>query len=406
MAVSVTLLLCWLVTVYPELARGSSSYSHRKVSFEYNPGRSTQMADPSLNVLHVRAVGPDDTIHYLWSTLGAPTVLLVYTSSSNSSLHINWTRLEQRDPSHAVRIEPAEAVVYSTAVVFSRVLEYDDVNNVANISQVPVDSLYPAYQLEELTWDNVNATLNRSRLTAQLRGRNATSQLFGNGSFTFRISAFEGTSRDLELPCLLHTANSSKLEFLVDGVAPRGNRSRFTLELFVLEDAGMRRELRAVRSIDDEYTPSIFQMDQLVAVRENRSTITSFLQWKPVAYVSQEPSLASSVPARQNSLKPDRNHSLPAFSIAYAFFGAQVPTAAAVNISFGGPGGEFYNVRRHISWSALIGHGEPPQERFSVLVMAIMSVGLGLPILLLVWGAMTVWIVRRKRTPSLYQPVN
>ncbi|XP_048381672.1 glycosylated lysosomal membrane protein [Stegostoma tigrinum] len=406
MAVLVTLLLCWFVTVYLELARASSSYSHRKVSFEYNPGRSTQRADPSLNVLHVRAVGPNDTIHYLWSTLGAPTVLLVYTSSSNSSLHINWTSLEQRDPSRAVRIEPAEAVVHSSAVVFSRVLEYDDVDNVANISQVPAGSFYPAYQLEELTWDNVNATLNRSQLTAQLRGRNATSQLFSNGSFTFRISAFEGSSRDLVLPCLLHTANSSKLEFLIDGVAPRGNRSRFTLELFVLEDAGVRRELRTVRSIDDEYTPSIFQMDQLVAVTENRSTIASFLQWKPVAYVSREPSRASSVRARQDGLKPGRNHSLPSFSIAYAFFGAQVPAVSAVNISFGGPGGEFYDVRRHISWSALIGHGEPPQERSLVLVMVIMAVGLALPLLLLGLGAVTVCIVHQRRSRSLYQPVN
>ncbi|XP_060679192.1 glycosylated lysosomal membrane protein, partial [Hemiscyllium ocellatum] len=361
------------------------------------------------NVLHVRAVGSTDTIHYLWSTLGAPTVLLVYTSSPNSSLHIDWTRLEQRDPSNAVHVEPADAVVHSAAVVFSRVLEYDDVGDVADISRVPVSSFYPAYRLEELSWDNVNATLDPRRLTAQLRGCNASDQLFGNGSFTFRIAAFEGTSRDVELPRLLHTANSSRLEFLIDGVVPRGNRSRFALELFILEGLGARPELRLHHSIDDEYTPSIFQMDQLVALGENGSTIASFLQWKPVAYTSQHPSLANSVPTRQYGLQPGRNHSLPAFSIAYAFYGAPLPGGprlAAMNISFGGPGRGLYEPGRHISWSALIGHGEPPQERFSILVVVIMTVALGLPILLLLLGGVTVCIVHRRRTATLYQPVN
>ncbi|GCC18625.1 hypothetical protein chiPu_0018005 [Chiloscyllium punctatum] len=270
MDVSVSLLLCWFVTVFPELVRGSRSDSHRKVSFEYNPGRSTRRVEPSPNVLHVRAVGSSDTIHYLWSTLGAPTVLLVYTSSPNSSLHINWTRLEQRDPSNAVHVEPAEAVVHSAAVIFSR-------------------------------------------------------------------------------------------------------------------------------------------MDQLVALGENGSTIASFLQWKPVAYTSQHPSLANSVPARQYGLQPGRNHSLPAFSLAYAFYGAPLPGGprlAAMNISFGGPDRGLYEPGRHIRWSALIGHGEPPQERFSVLVIVIMTVALGLPVLLLLLGGVTVCIIHRRRTTTLYQPVN
>ncbi|GCB86744.1 hypothetical protein scyTo_0027476, partial [Scyliorhinus torazame] len=45
----------------------------------------------------------------------------------------------------------------------------------------------------------------------------------------------------------------------MEGLEARGNRSRFALELVVLEGAGAQRELRVSRSIDDEYTPSIFQ---------------------------------------------------------------------------------------------------------------------------------------------------
>ncbi|XP_078064565.1 glycosylated lysosomal membrane protein, partial [Mustelus asterias] len=382
------------------------------VSFEYNPGRNVTGSDPSAiapNVLHVRAVGANDTIHYLWSTLGAPTVLLVYTDSPTSKLSIDWTRLELRDPSTAVRIEPAASVIYSTAVIFSRVLEYDDVNDTADLSRVPVTAFYPAYQLEDLSWDNANATLNRSQLTAQFRGQNASGHLSGNGSFTFRIAAFESSRRDSGLPRLLHTANSSKLEFVMEGVEPRGNWSRFALEMMVVEAAGVQREFRVCHTIDDEYTPSIFQMDKLVAVVGNQSSIASFLQWKPVAYSSPAASLATSVPSRDYGLRIGRKLSLPASTIAYAFFGAALPGGAhvtAMNISFGRPGGDLYNASRYISWSALIGYGEPPVEGFSTLVMGIMAVGLGLPILLLLFGGLSVCVIHRKRASLAYQPVN
>ncbi|XP_067878966.1 glycosylated lysosomal membrane protein [Heterodontus francisci] len=413
MTAAVTLLLCstWFVTLHPELAQGADSY-RRQVSFEFNPGRNTSDNDPSPvvpNVLHVRAVGRNDTIHYLWSTLGAPTVLLVYTSSPRSSLHVNWTQLELRDPSGAVRIEPAKAIVYSTAVIFSKVFEYNDVNDTADLSRTPASSFYPTYWLEDFTWDDVNATLNRSRLTAQLRGRNATGQLFGNGSITFRIAAFEDSGRDSFLPHLLHTANSSKLEFVIDGVEPRGNQSRFALELIVLEAEGVQRELRVCHTIDDEYTPSIFQMDKLVAKVRNESGVTSFLQWKPVAYSSPQAARTNSVATQHYGPRLGRNQSLPASSIAYAFFGPVLhggSRVTAMNISFGSPEGEPYDTSRYISWSALIGYGEAPEDGFSGMVIAIMAVGLGLPVLLLLLGGITVSIIHRRRRSSNYQSVN
>ncbi|XP_067832015.1 glycosylated lysosomal membrane protein [Heptranchias perlo] len=413
MAALVTLLLSvWFVTLQSRHARGTDSY-RRQVSFEYNPGRNESVTDsssPSVpNVLHVRAVGRNDTIHYLWSTLGAPTVLLVYTSSPSSSLHINWTRLELRDPSSAVRIQPPKSVVYSTAVIFSRLFEYDDVKDTADLSQTPDSSFYPTYQLEDFTWDDVNATLNHSALTAQLRGRNATGQLFDNGSIAFRISAFEGSGRDPDLPHLLHTANSSQLDFVIDGLEPRGNKSRFGLELIALEAEGVRREVRVCTTIDDEYTPSIFQTDKLVAVTGNGSDVLSYLQWKPVAYSSPKAARADSMPSRHYSLRRGRNQSLPASSIAYAFFGPDLrggSHVSAMNVSFGIAGGELYNSTRYISWSSLIGYGDPPQDSFSVLVIAIMAVALGLPVLLVLLGGAVVCALHRKRLHRGYVAVN
>lgn len=75
-----------------------------------------------------------------------------------------------------------------------------------------------------------------------------------------QVTAYEAGGRDEALPSLLHTANSSKVEFVLDGVAPRGNGSRFVLELAAVEEPGLAPALRVLRSIDDEYTPAVFEV--------------------------------------------------------------------------------------------------------------------------------------------------
>lgn len=88
---------------------------------QYNPGWNGS----SVNLLHVRAVGPNDTLHYVWSSIGAPAALLVVTEGTSSALRINWTQLLSPAPAGAIWIEPAGSVVYSTAVVFTKVLPGD-----------------------------------------------------------------------------------------------------------------------------------------------------------------------------------------------------------------------------------------------------------------------------------------
>lgn len=77
-----------------------------------------------------------------------------------------------------------------------------------------------------------------------------------------QVTAYEAGGRDRRLPSLLHTADSSQLEFVLAGVAPRGNSSRFVLEVATVEEAGAVRRLHSDRSIDDEYTPTIFEVSE------------------------------------------------------------------------------------------------------------------------------------------------
>lgn len=84
---------------------------------QLNPGWNSS----SVNLLHVQAVGPGDTLHYVWSSIGAPAVLLVATESASSVLRINWTQLLSPTPAGAVWIDPPSSVIYSAAIVFTKV---------------------------------------------------------------------------------------------------------------------------------------------------------------------------------------------------------------------------------------------------------------------------------------------
>ena len=73
-----------------------------------------------------------------------------------------------------------------------------------------------------------------------------------------QLSAFGSGGRAAGWPGLLHNANSSQLRVWLQGVSPRAERARFLLEL---QGLGRPHGLGAVevsRSIDDEYSPSIF----------------------------------------------------------------------------------------------------------------------------------------------------
>lgn len=81
--------------------------------------------------------------------------------------------------------------------------------------------------------------------------------------FVFQLSVFGSEGRvDLE-PRLLHSANSSQLEVWLNGLPPRSNMSRFMLELEAVGGAYPLSKVDVRKFIDDEYTPSIFQVTKL-----------------------------------------------------------------------------------------------------------------------------------------------
>ncbi|KAK9527061.1 hypothetical protein VZT92_015726 [Zoarces viviparus] len=367
----------------------SGETSRRNLTVELNPG------SPSLpsggDLLHVRAVGVNDTLHFLFCSQGAPTLLLVHTNSSSSTVEVNWPQFEARNISGSLKVEPASSILYSSAVVFSRLLEYDDMNDTAD----PTSDLFPPYELQDFTWSR----LNLSGLSALLCGAAKT---FSNGSLCLKLSAFESEGRDQSWPRLLHTANSSQLRVWLDGVSPRAPRSRFLLELQAVGGTYPLSRVEVHRSIDDEFTPSIFKVSQWVSSVNGSSDVLGFLQWKPVSYRRSDPALEFATPCRHSDPQPQSGEEVAAASGLIRAFYAE-PQTFRLNVSFGLAGEPFYNSTKFFSWTVLLGAGSPPVDSFSPLVLAVMAVGLGTPMILLLLGGVCVCV--RKRATG-YEPIN
>ncbi|XP_033933057.1 glycosylated lysosomal membrane protein isoform X3 [Pseudochaenichthys georgianus] len=269
----------------------------RKLSVELNPGRPGPPS-PGGDLLHVRAVGLNDTLHFLFCSQGAPTLLLVHTNSSSSTVEVDWPQFLMRNVSGSLRVEPERSILQSNAIVFSR------------------------------------------------------------------LTVFDSEGRDQMLPRLLHSANSSQLEVWLDGLLPRASRSRFLLELQAVGGAYPLSRVEVRRSIDDEFTPTIFKVLQWLPPLNRTSQGSVFLQWKPVSYRRSPPSVEEGSPTRSSLPRPQRGEE--AFSALITAFYAE-PETFGINVSFGISGEPFYGRSRFLSWTVLLGVGTPPMDSFSSL---------------------------------------
>ncbi|KAI4879076.1 hypothetical protein NFI96_014098, partial [Prochilodus magdalenae] len=341
-----------------------------QVSLELNPGWPNSTVPPGFDLLHVRALGGSDTLHLLLCSKGAPAVLLVHTNSTESSVQVDWAAFLSAKPAGSLRVVPESSVEYSSALVLTRLLEYDDVNNTAD----PQDFL-PPYDLWDFSWSDLNHTLNHTLHTALLCGRDG-SPSFINGSLCLDFAAFESEGREEAWPRLLHNANSSQLRVYLEDVIPRANQSRFVLELQTVS--------------------------QWVSSPVNSSSVRGFTQWKPVAYRKLVPVLEDATPCRNSP--PVSLSQLPTSGLVLAYFTPNALTSG-LNISFGIAGNAFYNSTGFLSWTVLTGMGTPPLDSFSALVIGIMAVGLCTPLALIIVGGVYVCI-RKRREQHGYQPIN
>ncbi|XP_045672982.1 glycosylated lysosomal membrane protein isoform X2 [Phyllostomus hastatus] len=355
---------------------------------------------PPQNLLHIRAVGTNSTLHYVWSSLGPPAVLLVATNTPHSILSVNWSRLLSPEPDGGLMVLPKDSIQFSSALVFTRLFEFDSTNS-SDVAAKPPGKPYPPYALADFSWNNITDSLDPATLNATFRGHpnHDPTGAFANGSLAFRVQAFSRSGRSAQPPRLLHTVDTCQLEVALIGVSPRGNRSLFGLEVATLGQGPNCPSLREQHSIDDEYAPAVFQLDQLLW----DSHPSGFVQWRPVAFSQRQGSRESALPCQASPVYPTLAYLLPQSPIVRAFFGSQ-NNFCVFNLTFGASTGPGYWDQHYLSWSMLLGVGTPPVDALSPLVIGIMVVALGAPGLMLLAGGL--FLLLGPKRYSEYQPIN
>uniref|UniRef100_UPI00358F3D03 glycosylated lysosomal membrane protein B-like n=1 Tax=Myxine glutinosa TaxID=7769 RepID=UPI00358F3D03 len=343
----------------------------RNITLEVNPGCKYNFGHA--NLVHLRAAGPHDTLHYVWSTIGVPTLLIIHSLSNESKLVVNWASscgFSNQTP-EAITVHPEKDVDISMALALTKLFEFDDANTTGNLTTAT--RVFPPYLLEDFLWDDVTHMVNCSTHTATFSGH------LKNASLNITVKGLETDGRDASLPHLLHNANCSQFEVCISGFEPQGNYTRFAIELMLFNQVN-NYSSDVVKSIDDEYTPTIFKVLSTTLRNEDSQT---YIQWKPVSYNKRLKNREASVPCKYyGGSSPDKKQE-PNRTIAYIFYKGVLSHVQAFNISFGIGKEDFYNVTNFISWTALVGFGKPPLESISELMFILIFVCLGLPALLL-----------------------
>jgi len=182
----------------------------------------------------------------------------------------------------------------------------------------------------------------------------------------------------------MFTENSTQLDIVFDDVETRElfPNARLGAELVTVAlEPKHPFSLSVSHSLDDEYTPGVFK---LIEIR----SLQHFLQWRPVCYTSTVRDIGDSTGLVYSAVT-DMDISLLANNfLNWMLTDEELESlpGQGFNISFGTTGDGFYKASNYTAWTMMTGHGRPIQDQFSLMVMLVMAIGLGLPFTVLLIG--------------------
>jgi len=363
----------------------------------------------NFTLIHVEQRGRTDTLHNLWSFSKIfPTVFYARTDL-DTTLDINWP--EMFSGNHSQAISFSKKPQYFAAVILSKFMIYNDLGDsglIPNNNSENVMSLDP--QLMEWQLKSLNCSSNTSATAVFRLSSYDGSEAGENTNVEVTLTAYGGRNRGSLLPHLAFTENSTQLDFTAENVEIPTNFSnaRLAIELSALASEPTESQFSMVqtRSLDDEYTPGVFK---LIEVRS--ALHQHFLQWRPVCYTSTNRDIGDSTGLTQsvminitdrglldNSLLDNLNLGVNLQSLALSAF----------NVSFGVEGDGFYQKSNYTAWTMVTGHGSPLGDEFSLMVILVMTIGLGFPALVLFIGGMAIAIRNYKngKDDLLFEQLN
>jgi hypothetical protein len=179
---------------------------------------------------------------------------------------------------------------------------------------------------------------------------------------------------------------------------------RVAVEFFIVSSENKNEgnfQFHKRRNLDDEFTPGIFDVFDIVSPRSHNDSRGAFFQYRPVSYTTKYRTVSGSTELHQGDIvdlieKDEDIEKRFNFSLPFAFYGYNIKSRVAqgFNITLGLNGDGFYSRTNYTSFSMLMGIGGSPIESLSTFVITFAAIGLGVPLLVLVIGGIYVAIKR------------
>ncbi|XP_015185166.1 PREDICTED: glycosylated lysosomal membrane protein A-like [Polistes dominula] len=351
--------------------------------------------------MYLRADGFNDTLHYIWDFGGKPSILMALTSLP-ATLNITCENFLHKQNNSIVF---SEKPIYTIGIIINKIIEFNDVNNTAVINFTNATNIN-VLKPESFVWSRKSFSMDDDSFGLNMEANfynDTTTNIIRHGSIKATLKGYYFMEHTDSIPHMLHTENSMLVDLIFDNIETNETftNSRFAVELMIV-GGGNPDKLMIIdpkKNLDDEHTPGIFEVIEVRTPAFNRNNETqensAYLQWRPISYVSSSRSVSSSTeivqypPSKVNNRVGAINNSM-----LYCYYGENVDNllVQTIMISVGSKDDGFYKSTRYTTWTFIIGYGTPPDEQLSYLVILIISIGLGLPIVIIFLAALYVCI--------------
>nr|CAH8861632.1 unnamed protein product [Trichobilharzia regenti] len=416
-----------------------TSQTTLNVTVNQNPDCNLGDKCKTYNVMYINARNTTSSVHIFITAsrrFTFPSVLIVHSSLSEANPKIEWEKL---DETSGERLS-IKNVTQSYALVFYKMLEYNDLSDSVNMSAYKNDSDQILFHpLNEYTWDFNTLTTVNSLYEITYNGSN--SKMNPNGgqiNLKFRISTT--TERSDKMPHLLFLPGLIvQYDVVFNNLTTHFNQSRFSLQLVMISSVALEKteEFRrhTLSSIDDEVTPGNFETINLLLnepVSRLNTTMHStqpkvkptqrpihhhhppaFIQTKPLCFIDDELRTVQNsrniylAKHQDNLMTGDISNLSNAFPSAFYADRLRPDSKLSpvgirmLNISFGSPMDGFYANSKYIVWTASFGLGDAPTDSLSSLLIGLIIFSTVIVLCSVIIGSvLTVVMRRRVRRPN------
>ncbi|XP_046441974.1 glycosylated lysosomal membrane protein A-like [Daphnia pulex] len=363
---------------------GEQKNYDRNVTTTINPKCPTNEC-VNFTLVHVQQEGIADVLHHIWTMENVPTFFYARTEL-NTEMLIDWEKMLSGNYSQAISFNKEPQ--YFAAVLIFKFFMYNDLNDTGVIPETDNFDIV-SYSTKKMSWE--------------LKSSNCSGNV--SASVAFRLSSYDGVALDFSsnieitltaygtrgrspiLPHLAFTENSTQVDFVFDHVETKESftNARLAMELAaVVSEPDSRFTLNVSQSLDDEYTPGVFKLMEVHSALNQH-----WIQWRPVCYTSTQRDIGDSTGLYQTEIRNVSDDNILDNTLL-EWLSLDLDTRFLLmkgfNVSFGVEGDGFYRASNYTAWTLVTGHGRPVGDQFSLMVILVMAIGLGLPAIVLILG--------------------